>query len=892
MARRRKSSKSIDAAGVLLLMALGIAVAIYNFLAAHFAESALIAGSAGAVWVAARFLRSRQRAATLYSSTADASSPNNSKPLTPAAAGPQMPGLRQPSAARAQIAPPRTEGVSTVSTGSKPAKAPPEAARPAENVYQTNIGPLHVEVRSEPSTVISFKPDPEPNPPVRITPIVDPPKSEAAPTKSWFQRDPSEKKVGNAKWVRAGETVSIQGVEVSTGWFYLGTEMNREYFGTEGCLINPKLPIAKQGERPPATESYNSSYSNFTPSERRQFLEWMAGGRRSPDAGDSLVRVFLEGLEYRVFKQGVRSEIPQLVDEAERILDVYGQGNSFSWIASRFVSYASAFLPSPKRPDTRFAKAASFTGVEELSPHVRVFIGKKLVYGERITAEDALVWAIALPNVWLRTPAKRCREEFEALWALRFNDYYPGGFDVKRPKAMISLSYPTDYGRSPTRLHGDFEKLPDIASDSASASKLKELVESCTNELDAYSRFLGRHAELAGNPRADLFLPNDLWARKYERSVEIVASMLGDGELFVSSLGEMTSAAEFPLAGASGKELAATLDRLASALRLYDIGIEPNGPHAEPFLSLECPVGLFRMRARPDGDVEDDRAPWRDAIDIAILAAATAGSVTDAARIAATESIASDFRGLDPMRIWAYAAGVQPAGSRLAKVLKAAGDLPVADRQSMARCAVSAALSASGVSPPTVKFLERLYAALRFTSSDLYAALHRGDAERPAATASKAGLDAVSRALGDGASPPAGTEHIVIDPEKLALARASTLAVSKILADVFVEDTPAAAVAPVADAKKQSAPRGGSVFPGLDAAHADLLSTLVDAGALERKAFEARAKELRLFADGAIDHINDWAFDRFDEMLVADGDTVTLVAHLRDRVIELRGKEQ
>ena len=179
--------------------------------------------------------------------------------------------------------------------------------------------------------------------------------------------------------------------------------------------------------------------------------------------------------------------------------------------------------------------------------------------------------------------------------------------------------------------------------------------------------------------------------------------------------------------------------------------------------------------------------------------------------------------------------------------------------------------------PSTVKFLERLYGALRFTSSDLYAALHRGDAERPVtttvATPSEAGLEAVSRTLeGGGAALPAQAGKVVIDPEKLARARASTHAVSKILADVFVDDHQAAQGPTVDDAEKQAGTTTGSAIPGLDAAHATLLSIVMDSGSLERKAFEARAKELRLLADGAIEHINDWAFDRFDEPLIEDGD--------------------
>ena len=188
-----------------------------------------------------------------------------------------------------------------------------------------------------------------------------------------------------------------------------------------------------------------------------------------------------------------------------------------------------------------------------------------------------------------------------------------------------------------------------------------------------------------------------------------MAAMLGDEELVVAKLGELMADVEFPLDGASGKELAAVLDRFASALRRLDVGVEPRGSHVEAILSAESPVSLFRIHVRADGGAEGDRAAWRTAVDIALLGAAAAGSIADAARIAASESIATDFPDLDPMRIWAYAAAVEPVGNRLAKVLKAAGDLPVVDRQSMARRAVSAALSGGAVPPSTVKFLERLY---------------------------------------------------------------------------------------------------------------------------------------------------------------------------------------
>jgi hypothetical protein len=40
-------------------------------------------------------------------------------------------------------------------------------------------------------------------------------------------------------------------------------------------------------------------------------------------------------------------------------------------------------------------------------------------------ARDALLWLLAMPDVYLRTAAVRCFDEFVDLWTLRFNQKYP-----------------------------------------------------------------------------------------------------------------------------------------------------------------------------------------------------------------------------------------------------------------------------------------------------------------------------------------------------------------------------------------------------------------------------------------------------------------------------------
>jgi TerB-C domain len=45
---------------------------------------------------------------------------------------------------------------------------------------------------------------------------------------------------------------------------------------------------------------------------------------------------------------------------------------------------------------------------------------------------------------------------------------------------------------------------------------------------------------------------------------------------------------------------------------------------------------------------------------------------------------------------------------------------------------------------------------------------------------------------------------------------------------------------------------------------------------------------MKLLPDGAIERINDWSFDRFDEALLDEGEEIAIVPHLLGRLAELR----
>jgi hypothetical protein len=274
-------------------------------------------------------------------------------------------------------------------------------------------------------------------------------------------------------------------------------------------------------------------------------------------------------------------------------------------------------------------------------------------------------------------------------------------------------------------------------------------------------------------------------------------------------------------------------------------------------------------------------------MDIALLAAATAGPLRVAARaaIAACARVEDGVDRIESVRVMAYAMAAQPATAKLSKQLKGLAALPIGERQAVARCAL-AAVAVTNVPPETVKFMERLYAAVKFPANDLYSTLHRVQSEptsnpglRPSSSQPKAeGSTHKLSKLGE----------VTIDPERLARIQEETHAVSSLLSSVFAQEVEAIQPAPSISAEAATA--NGSTYPGLDTAHSALVTVLLDQGPLPRAEFDVQAKALKLMADGSLEEINEWAFDRFDEPLIEDGDPVMIIASLRDRILDLKDK--
>ncbi|WP_409192019.1 TerB N-terminal domain-containing protein [Bradyrhizobium sp. RDM4] len=688
----------------------------------------------------------------------------------------------------------------------------------------------------------------------------------------------------------------MQGAQISGGLFYLGDFLQLpDGRASDQYAINPKLSAsAARPDIEGASMPYWPSYAGLTPAARRAFLNWLTEGRSSRAYGVGHVFLYFYGLEHRAFIDADAQSLPALIAEVERLLTVYGDNNSFRGYATRFLTYArisagvpiSLPAPSPERSVS-----------SELDVAIRLRLGLVLQQDGAIGPEDALLWALAIPEVYLRTPAVRCFDEFGRLFRYRFNERYPSGLAL-RARGNIRLNYKAASGAFEIPISGSHEGYPDVCLATGKvAADLKAIVQECTDELDGFSRFVGRRPEARQSMQAALLLPEPLQRDPADGRIHLFGEKMhrsmGEHKRASTKMRNMLDAAGFDVP-ANGKVTPTLADQLGSVLDCIDIAIEPDRRYGSGVPQLDDQVIIFK--ADGGGKVDPDRSSYRAVkaqVEVAVLAAAADGeaSTDELKRVIAGVRDAKDLSPVEQARLIAYAATVFNSPPKQERVMRKLGERSPEERTIIADAALAVIAGNDTVDPSEVRFLERLHKSLGLPKERVYSALHRASppqrADEPVAISQEIRAEGIpipqaeKSHVPEVVAPPVPASSVRIDAARLARTQRETQTVSALLANIFEEEA-----APVEQVSVASG--GAGSLAGLDAAHAELVELLELKGSLSRAEFDERAKDLKLLPDGAIERINDWAFDRFEEAIIEDGEDVVMVEHLRERLAQLR----
>ena len=713
--------------------------------------------------------------------------------------------------------------------------------------------------RVAPDTVPPAKPLPTPpQSPLTPRPLAVPTAPSPAgpiPAPS-VERQP--KRPSGAEWVGVNDSVTVAGFRIP-GLVYYGRNLRAiNGYDAEPALIDPSKEVAPStaGFNPESIQ-YWPSYSSIEPAARHAYLKWQASGRSAADAPISFVFLYFYGLERRVLcdygSTTERGEEYRLIlDEVRRLLSIYGGNSSFRRYATAFLEMAESVSltldtdgPPPEYPLLGY----------EIPSRLKIALGLMARDGKPVAAAWACAWVSADPFFPRRTPFSRCNGYFKELFALRYREKWGVGIVVKPNKTLLCLQYQpasASFGGQVTASTA----LPDITALKEPIGKLRELGTQCTDELDAYSRYLGRNTGAGAHPAAMALLPAALLAESQTGEARLVRETLAarvNSGAFLSR-NELAQLVKMPVDGGFAKREAVTI---AQYLASMGIGMEPDIRFGGPVPSAETRVYLFPAKPSAASAPTPAYSAASLLMHLAAMVSAADGTISSAeeehlqSHVASALHLSEDERTrLSAHLRWVLAERPSVAGAK-----KRIESLTASQRQAIGRFLVGVANADGHVSPEEVQILGKLYRLLGLDPAAVYSDVHQAATEpvtiQPAAP--ETGFALPPR------KPKPKPATIQLDAAMIEAKLQETAAVSALLASVFVEER-----SPTPEAMSRAVQVGDSIA-GLDIATSAFLRYLSSKPAWSREELEVAAAERALLLDGSIDAINEAAFDACEE---------------------------
>ena len=695
-----------------------------------------------------------------------------------------------------------------------------------------------------------------------------------APASGAYTLPTAPKGFGAAIWVPAGQPVSVGGVTIPDGMVYVGTSLATPHGDIDPCLIDPSKSIARQGDNTESQMGYWPSYSAVSSGARRAYLNWLADGRKDPEADVGYVFLFFYGLERRAILDAAKDETaeadwPIIAAELRRLLGIYGEkSHSFRGYASGLLDWVSLAShpsklyeqPVPPLPRTY-----------ELPLYLRLALGQAAVDGVPVPAHLALAWARLDPNTYLRTPATRCVEQFERLFAQKYAELHGSGMVLPHNRTKLKLVYRAASAgfRGYEEIKLNFKDTPDVTVLTAPIRKLQEVVEAATKPLESFSRVVGKNPDATATLEALLELPAPLWPEGAQKALQNLKARMGDG---------MVAMPFQDLLSALGAKTAFTKDKtvsLARTLESANVGFEPDVLSGVKAPKPDEKVVLFSLP--PSEQLSRVNGPYLAAALTLQLASAVASSdgefgIKEMGHLRETVLSWKHLTPSQTRRLLAHLRLLMQAPASLTALKKKFEPLDLQIKETIAAFMATVAQSDGEVSPTEVKLLEKVYKALGVDPKKVFSDVH---------------------AVAAGTKPTAATVAKVeasgfkLDPARIAALQKDTEKVSALLANIFTEtDEPAAVAAtePVdaeLEAEGAEAPKG---LMGLDEAHTALARMMLSRPEWSREELLDVAADLDLMLDGALEHINEAAFDTHGMALFEGDDPVTVNAEILEKV--------
>ncbi|MGE3108812.1 MAG: TerB N-terminal domain-containing protein [Phycisphaerales bacterium] len=635
-------------------------------------------------------------------------------------------------------------------------------------------------------------------------------------------------------------------------------------------------------------------YSRIHPTHRHRYLAWLGNGRTDLPPDDGYLFLYYYGLERRLLVE--QTDAPLVFREVVRLraLDESRVGTragaSFRRYSTALLWFATVHDPT-KAGESTFETARRLT--ERWTPELLNAAMSWLVSHDRPLRSDlAFEVARGNPKSQQSVVTKRVSAEFKDLFTKRYDHRFAEGVQLRTSKRDASFLYrPANNAlteatcriANPAGIPSQFDPLCDIWN-------------SCVEDLRGLSRYRGEGSlsklsvqaweALPSELRADIEHPLapavfDLVAKHGEtRGVEESESS-GTGECFV------TVSALASLLGVEAREklTAVQTRRIAEMLEQVGYGIEPDGRAYRHQYRWSDSAVLFPIL----DDNQIDRGRFLAAsclLHLGLFVALADGHVDPAESQILTDHIETMFelppgetRRLEALRAYLLRSGADIAG--LAGQLQRT--LSDASKQAIGRAIVGIAAVEDGIDSSEMQALRRCYRMLGLTMEVLNAAVAQHSSPDGLVTVAQG-----ERSSARGEPLPKRGSGFVLDRAAIASIMADTREVSQLLAEAMRDDdelseAPVTVLEPPAvtattrsvPSTPESTSRRSPRIDELPDRLRGMYAVLTTQETWTREQAEHIARDQGCMLAGAIEALNDWAFEVTDEPLIEeDGDTL------------------
>jgi len=679
---------------------------------------------------------------------------------------------------------------------------------------------------------------------------------------------------------------------------YVGTRAaSVDGTAVEPALVDPSLQVNwNNPDWAGETMGYWPSYEGMDERARAAYLGWLADGRSQVGAYIGYVFVFFYGLERRLLTEAANKaddDLPAIKAEVSRLLDIYGDNYSFESYATGLLQFIGALeILSVGNEPAVIPWDPDYRGWE-VPLTVRLAIGTLTSEGRPLPADWALSFLRYHPESYLRTPATRCQSEFDQLFVRRYNDKYGEGLEIRAPKNGITFSYRPASASFGGEVGATLSEAPDIMSVSGPIDALKDLAADCTDDLDAYSRLLGRRPEEAGSAVAAALLPDELLESLGGPVLDGIrdwtTSTLRDQAQATISLDDLV---EHWAPGRTEKLAKRDAVSIAALLGKIGVGVEPDVRFGAATPKPGTSAVLFSLPEKSPVAPSAEYTAAMSLVHFTAVVAAADGHVSDSERRHLAAHI-EDVLGLDAAettRLEAHLTFLATGKLGMAGMKKRIDALSEEERFAVGRFLVDVAAADGVVSPEEISVLTKLFVRLGLDEADVFRQVHNlGSGDSGPITVSDG--DAETRwQIPDGQEAQTRVKPFALDPAKVQARLAETAHVTALLSGIFSEDDPpdepAHAQASSASNSELAPSVTHDLIGTLDSAHSALAASLAAEAKWLRSDAESLADSLGLpLLAGALDRINEEAMDECGEPLIEGDEPLILNSYAIEEML-------